>query len=80
MSATLAGPPGACCWSGIKHKGTPVGRVEMLGGLNTYISEPATGETATGSHKKIVLFLADVYGPLFINNQLLQDFFTSCGT
>ncbi|KAG9313257.1 dienelactone hydrolase [Chiua virens] len=74
MSTTLAGPPGACCWSGVKHTGTPVGRVESIGGLNTYISAPSAVVT-----RSCILFFADVYGPLFINNQLLQDYFASCG-
>jgi len=46
-----------------------------MGGLNTYIAEPK--EQLSG--KKIILFLSDVYGPLFINNQLLEDFYASCG-
>ncbi|KAF9235043.1 dienelactone hydrolase family-domain-containing protein [Melanogaster broomeanus] len=78
MSSTLAGPPGECCFTSVKHSGTPVGRVEELGGLNTYISEPPAS-VATGTHKKVMLFLADVYSPLYLNNKLLQDYFASCG-
>ncbi|KAF8435802.1 hypothetical protein L210DRAFT_2510011 [Boletus edulis BED1] len=40
MSTTLAGPPSSCCWTGVKHSGTPEGRIELLGGLNTYVAEP----------------------------------------
>ncbi|KAF8835155.1 alpha/beta-hydrolase [Paxillus ammoniavirescens] len=76
--STLASPPRACCFTGVQHSGTPVGRVEDLGGLSTYISEPPAA-AAAGTHKKVILFLADVYGPLFINNQLLQDYFASSG-
>ncbi|KAG0697750.1 dienelactone hydrolase [Suillus ampliporus] len=75
MSSTLATAPGSCCWPGVKHTGTPVGRIEALGGIETYISDPPTG-TAT---QNVILFLADVYGPLFVNNQLLQDYFASYG-
>ncbi|KAF8555051.1 alpha/beta-hydrolase [Imleria badia] len=78
MSTTLAGPPSSCCWTGIKHTGTAEGRIEPLGGLDTYIAELHTGATS-GAHKKVILFLSDVYGPLFINNKLLQDYFASCG-
>ncbi|KAH0831901.1 hypothetical protein J3R83DRAFT_12783 [Lanmaoa asiatica] len=78
MPITLASPPGACCWTGIKHTGTPEGRIEPLGGLDTYISEPPAN-TASGPHKRVLLFLADAYGPLFINNKLLQDYFASRG-
>ncbi|KAG8214444.1 hypothetical protein J3R82DRAFT_9467 [Butyriboletus roseoflavus] len=79
MPTTLAGPPNACCWTGIKHTGTPEGRTEPLGGLETYISEPPAN-AASEPHKKVLLFLADAYGPLFINNKLLQDYFASQGT
>ncbi|KAF8550811.1 hypothetical protein OG21DRAFT_365226 [Imleria badia] len=78
MPTTLTSPPGACCWTGIKHVGTPEGRIEPLGGLNTYISEPPPN-ALLGPHKKVLLFLADAYGPLFINNKLLQDYFASQG-
>lgn len=78
MPVTLTGPPSACCWTGIKHLGTPEGRIEPLGGLNTYISEPPPNALSE-SHKKVLLFLADAYGPLFINNELLQDYFASRG-
>ncbi|KAF8131431.1 dienelactone hydrolase [Boletus edulis] len=78
MSTTLAGTPSSCCWTGIKHTGAPEGRVELLGGLNTYISEPSAGATS-GSHKKVLLFLSDIFGSLFINNKLLQDYFAACG-
>ncbi|KAI9566328.1 Alpha/Beta hydrolase protein [Boletus coccyginus] len=77
MSATLAGPPSPCCWTTVKHTGTPEGRTESLGGLDTYIAEPPT--TTAGPHKKVLLFLANIFGPFFINNKLLQDYFTSCG-
>ncbi|KAN0073120.1 hypothetical protein V8E55_012260, partial [Tylopilus felleus] len=78
MSTTLAGPPSACCWTGFKHTGSPEGRIEPLGGLDTYIAEPPAG-TTSGPHKKVLLFLADIRGPLFINSKLLQDYFASCG-
>jgi len=43
--------------------------------MQTYISEPPSS-VAT---QKVILFLADVWGSLFVNNQLLQDYFASCG-
>ena len=78
MSTTLAGSPSSCCWTGFKHTGTPEGRVEPLGGLDTYIAEPPAG--AAGPHNRVLLFLSDVFGPFFINNKLLQDYFASSGT
>jgi len=77
-SPALAGPPGSCCFTGVKHSGTPLGRTIAIADIPTYISEPeskAEGEKP----KKIILFLADVYGPLYLNNQLLQDYFASHG-
>jgi len=75
MSPTLASAPAGCCFSGVKHTGTPIGRIEDLGGMQTYISEPPS----SAATQKVILFLADVWGPLFVNNQLLQDYFASCG-
>jgi len=43
--------------------------------METYISEPTT-QAAT---KKILIFFADVFGPLHLNSQLLQDYFASNG-
>jgi dienelactone hydrolase len=75
MSPTLASAPGSCCFSGIKHTGTPVGRIEELGGIQTYISDPPASATT----QKVILYLSDIWGSLFINNQLIQDYFASCG-
>ncbi|KAG2116301.1 Alpha/Beta hydrolase protein [Suillus cothurnatus] len=73
MSPTLASAPGSCCFTGVKHTGTPVGRVEDIAGMQTYISDPPAPT------QKVILFLADVWSPLFINNKLIQDYFASCG-
>ena len=73
MFPTLASAPGSCCWSGVKHTGIPIGRIEPLGGMQTYISDPPAAT------QKVILYLSDVYGPLFLNSQLLQDYFASCG-
>jgi len=74
-SPTLAGPPGDCCFTGVKHSGTPAGKSVTIAGVPTYVSETR----AEGRPKKIVLFFADVYGPFFLNNQLLQDYFAENG-
>lgn len=44
----------ACCLSGKVHEGTPTGRVDTIGGLQTYIAEPEGGSTA-----KTIVFLVD---------------------
>ena len=72
---TLAGAPGSCCFTTVQHVGEPKGVVEDLGGAPTYISEP----TEMTTPKRVVLFFADVYGAMFINNKLMQDFFASQG-
>jgi len=42
------------------------------------MAEPPAG-AKSGPHKKVLLFLSDIWGALFINNKLLQDYFASCG-
>jgi hypothetical protein len=78
-SPALASPPGDCCVTGFKHTGTPVGKTVAIAGMQTYISEPQTATTTTGP-VKIILFLSDVFGPFFLNNQLIQDYFADHGT
>ncbi|KAH7916438.1 Alpha/Beta hydrolase protein [Hygrophoropsis aurantiaca] len=81
MSNILASQPSECCWTGFKHTGTAVGREEELGGMNTYISEPPMDSKHSGSKdtKKVILYLSDVYGPTYLNNKLIQDYFASYG-
>ena len=59
-------PPGECCATGIKHNGTPVGSMEVLNGIETYV-------VGNRSSDKVMLFLTDIFGPKFINSQLLAD-------
>jgi len=66
------------CFRGVKHSGDPVGKTVTIANVPTYVSEPPS--SAAGSDpKKVVLFLADVYGPFYLNNQLIQDYFASEG-
>ncbi|KAG7090336.1 hypothetical protein E1B28_009456 [Marasmius oreades] len=76
MSDTvLAGPPtGDLCVAGIKHSGTAVGKRVTIAGVPTYISEPKDPGT-----ERVILFYSDVYGPFYLNNQLIQDFFAENG-
>ncbi|KAJ7074765.1 Alpha/Beta hydrolase protein [Mycena amicta] len=73
--ATLAKPYCEDCIKAVKHSGEPVGKTSTIAGVPTYISEPPSSE----GPKKVVLFFADVYGPLYLNNQLIQDYFASHG-
>ena len=75
----LAQAPGDDCYRTVQHSGEPKGRVEKIGDIDTYIATPPTG-TASISAKGIILFYANVYGSLYINNKVLQDYFTERGT
>jgi dienelactone hydrolase len=73
----LAGPPGECCVQGVKHFGEPSGETITIAGIETYISKPPA--QGNSQDKKIILYLADVFGPFYLNAQLLQDYYASCG-
>ncbi|KAF9256230.1 alpha/beta-hydrolase [Marasmius fiardii PR-910] len=74
-NAVLAGPLGDCCVTGVKHSGTANGKRIMIADVPTYISEPK--EDSGG--KRVVIFYSDVYGPFYLNNQLIQDYFAENG-
>ena len=57
------------CASGALHEGTPVGRVDTVHGLPTYISEPPAGQSPKG----IVVIIPDAFGWDFNNNRILAD-------
>jgi len=76
MSTLLAGPLGDHCVEGVKHVGTPVGKITKIANIDTYVSEPPPNTTGP---KKVILFFADVFGPFFENAKLLQDYFASNG-
>ena len=78
QSPVLAGPPRGCCFKGVKHFGEPSGETITIAGIQTYLSKPLRPKDSS-HEKKIILFLADVYGPFFINSQLLQDYYASRG-
>lgn len=73
----LASPPDACCLKAVKHTGEAAGETVVIADIETYVSYPAP--EAEKAHKRVVLFFADVYGPFFINGQLVMDFFASQG-
>ncbi|KAJ5174358.1 Protein AIM2 [Penicillium canariense] len=67
-------PPAACCATGFKHEGTPVGEVKNIDGVNTYITYPKDNKTP----EKAIVFLTDIFG-IFPNAQLLADAFAKSG-
>ena len=50
------------------------GTIEVVAGVETYVARPADG-----GNSKIVLFFGDVYGPLYINSQLIMDYWADNG-
>jgi len=57
------------CFKAVRHEGTPVGKIEKINGVETYITLPE------GQYKKdtAILFLCDIWGMRFPNSQLLAD-------
>ncbi|OCH86105.1 alpha/beta-hydrolase [Obba rivulosa] len=74
--ATLAGAPGLCCIKTVQHSGEPSGTIENIAGIETYIARPPVDAF---ERQNIILFFADVFGPMYINNKLIQDYFASRG-
>lgn len=58
--------PGKCCAEGFKHEGTPVGKLGQFAGVDAYF-------TGDKSSKKVLVFITDIYGYKFNNNQLVAD-------
>ncbi|KAI9369939.1 dienelactone hydrolase [Aspergillus egyptiacus] len=67
-------PPGACCASGFKHEGNPVGETKNIGGTDTYIVYPK----GNSNPEKAVVILSDIFG-IYVNAQLLADEYAENG-
>jgi hypothetical protein len=78
-SAIIAHPYCDNCFTGVKHSGNPVGKSVTIADVPTYLSEPLAGVATGNGPKKVIIFFADVFGPFYLNNQLLQDYFASHG-
>ncbi|KZW03102.1 alpha/beta-hydrolase [Exidia glandulosa HHB12029] len=63
------------CVVAVTHEGTPTGKIEQIGGVDTYVALPE----GDYPKDKAVLFLTDVFGIKFPNNQLLADDFARNG-
>ncbi|KAI9713007.1 MAG: hypothetical protein M1828_001481 [Chrysothrix sp. TS-e1954] len=72
MSQTVG--MGECCLSGTLASGKPTGRVDQIGGRDTYVAEPSNG-----SKTKTVVFLADIFGWELPNIRLLADQYAKAG-
>ncbi|KAG9309440.1 alpha/beta-hydrolase [Chiua virens] len=63
------------CVSGVRHEGTPEGKVIELDGVKVYFAKP----TGDYPKDKAILFLPDVFGIELINARLLADDFAKNG-
>ncbi|KAL8677068.1 MAG: hypothetical protein Q9186_006470 [Xanthomendoza sp. 1 TL-2023] len=64
----------SCCLSGVIHEGKPTGRIDNIGGLDTYIAEPKDRSTA-----RSVIFIPDIFGWELPNTRLLADQYALAG-
>ncbi|TFK21071.1 alpha/beta-hydrolase [Coprinopsis marcescibilis] len=80
-SPSLAGPLDKDCLQGSKYTGEPKGRNLTIAGVQTYVSEASRhgGHWSGNGGAKVIIFFSDVFGPFYINNELLQDYFASKG-
>jgi len=63
------------CIKGVTHEGTPKGKLEKIGGIESYVATPA-GEYPK---EKAILLLPDVFGLQLVNAKLLADDFAANG-
>ncbi|KAF8836963.1 alpha/beta-hydrolase [Paxillus ammoniavirescens] len=63
------------CISGVRHEGTPEGKIELIDGVTCYIATP----TVDYPRDKVVLFLPDIFGIELKNAKLLADDFAKNG-
>ncbi|KAF5311524.1 hypothetical protein D9611_011551 [Ephemerocybe angulata] len=81
-SPALAGPLTPDCAKGSRHIGTPTGRNVSFAGVPTYLSEPPFQPSKSKPESratKVILFFSDAFGPFYINNQLVQDYYAAQG-
>ncbi|OAX37883.1 alpha/beta-hydrolase [Rhizopogon vinicolor AM-OR11-026] len=76
MSSTLAGPLTDHCFTTVPHSGVPKGESITIAGVPTYLSAP---QSSASGVKTVILYFSDVFGPFYINAQLIQDYYASQG-
>ncbi|KAI0674005.1 alpha/beta-hydrolase [Trametes maxima] len=73
----LTGPLGDCCTRTVPHSGVARGTVETIAGLATYIARPPRAIDPTSAAPRVILYFADVFGPLYVNAQLAMDYWAA---
>ncbi len=71
------------CASGFLHVGTPLGREEVIAGLNTYIIEPpqpSSTDAAAIRSKGIIIIISDAFGWKLVNMRLVADAYAKRGS
>jgi len=63
------------CTKGVRHEGTPEGKIEKIGGIETYVATP----TVDYPKDAAIIFWTDVFGIALPNNRLLADDFAKNG-
>lgn len=63
------------CFSGHVNSGKPLGSIETIHGLRTYVAKPPNNKEALG----VVVVISDAFGMPFVNNQILADHYASAG-
>ncbi|KZW03100.1 alpha/beta-hydrolase [Exidia glandulosa HHB12029] len=60
------------CVVAVTHDGTPTGKIQTVGGVETYLALPANEDYPKD---KAIIFCADLFGIKFVNNQVQCDDF-----
>jgi putative IMPACT (imprinted ancient) family translation regulator len=63
------------CFTGTVHEGTPVGRVETIHGLPTYVA----GTTSETEPEGIIVIISDAFGWDLLNSRILADAYAKRG-
>ncbi|KIY65818.1 alpha/beta-hydrolase [Cylindrobasidium torrendii FP15055 ss-10] len=63
------------CVAGVTHEGTPTGKIEIIGGIESYVATPK----GDYPKDKVLLYLSDIFGIPLVNNKLLADDFARNG-
>lgn len=75
--AAITGKIGECCVKEIRHTGEATGAITEIANISSYIAYPP-GQ-AVGTYSKILIYFPDAFGPMWINSQLIMDWFAKQG-